>query len=622
MELITMQKEMVQVWISHFRRIFNSKLLRYALFFIALYFFVIYIIMVYWRIQYPFELEWMEGGFLLQVRRVLQGMPIYQSPSLEYIPYIYTPLYFYVSALASLLGGSGFLSLRAVSFLSSLGCFFLIYLFVKKETGNTYAAVIAFSLFAATFRLSGAWFDVARVDSLGLLCCLATLYLLRFGRRFPSFLAAGALLTLCYLSKQSLLIVFPSVLLLGLIYRFRSMLLTAITAGALVGASTIVLDLLHGGWYSFYTIHLPSQHKVREWFFLEFWQRDIVTPFAVAVGLSLFFLVRQFLKRDWKTGVYYLSFAIGLTGASWAGRLNQGGSHNSLMPVHAAIAVLVGLALATILSLTESSSDLVRMRIRAAVFLLCISQFVLLFYDPVPQIPTADDLRAGEELLAFIRESDSKVLMPFAPYLPEMAGKGTSFHFIALQELIGGFGGQPEESGIRILNEIKAAILERKFGAVIIHTDWMSNYLEQSYQRRDLGISRCFRTFTSLRRKPCYLYVPKEDSNQPQLAYIELYIQPALRPYWAVVQWQDGLGDWHDVEGWAGKATEGLVVWAVFPSEFGKGPFRWAVYDDHDDIGNTERVFLGASGPFYLPELGGESIKSEVIIGARDGSNQ
>src|SRR5690606_7908479 len=63
------------------------------------------------RIGYPFDLEWMESGVIDHVRVVLSGEPLYREPSLEFTPYIYTPGYYYASALVSSVAGVGYLSL-------------------------------------------------------------------------------------------------------------------------------------------------------------------------------------------------------------------------------------------------------------------------------------------------------------------------------------------------------------------------------------------------------------------------------------------------------------------------------------------------------------------------------
>ncbi len=138
------------------------RLLRQGLLWFALLFPAAYLGVAVLRLSYPFELEWLEGGCLDHVGRVLDGKKLYGPPSLEFVPFIYTPLYYYVAALVAGIVGFGFLPLRLVSFAASLGCLGCIYLVVRRETLDRFPAVLAACLFAATYRASGGWLDLAR----------------------------------------------------------------------------------------------------------------------------------------------------------------------------------------------------------------------------------------------------------------------------------------------------------------------------------------------------------------------------------------------------------------------------------------------------------------------------
>ena len=61
---------------------------------------LLFLTVVLLRIRYPYELEWIEGGILQHVQRVVAGKPLYVPPTLEWTPLIYGPLYYYVSAAA------------------------------------------------------------------------------------------------------------------------------------------------------------------------------------------------------------------------------------------------------------------------------------------------------------------------------------------------------------------------------------------------------------------------------------------------------------------------------------------------------------------------------------------
>ena len=87
---------------------------------------------------------------------------------------------------------------------------------------------------------------------------------------------------------------------------------------------------------------------------------------------------------------------------------------------------------------------------------------------------------------------------------------------------------------------------------------------------------------------------------------IVLQVEPWSSDTWSVVQWEDAFGNWHNVEGWQGHLDGGIQVWEVLPSEFGKGPFRWVVYEQR---GGGE---LARSGPFYLPKSGGDIVRISV----------
>lgn len=91
-------------------------------------------------------------------------------------------------------------------------------------------------------------------------------------------------------------------------------------------------------------------------------------------------------------------------------------------------------------------------------------------------------------------------------------------------------------------------------------------------------------------------------------ALIALNVPNASATAWTVVQWQDGLGGWHTVEGWQGNFDEGLSkVWWVAPKDFDTGPFRWVVFDQRDG-----KVW-GTSQSFDLPAGVGQHIVIDIV---------
>ena len=84
------------------------------------------------------------------------------------MPFNYPPLYYWAGGALVHVFGDSFAPLRALSFAASIACGALLYLLVHGMTGRRAAGVLAAGLFFATYRLAGAWFDLARTDSLHL----------------------------------------------------------------------------------------------------------------------------------------------------------------------------------------------------------------------------------------------------------------------------------------------------------------------------------------------------------------------------------------------------------------------------------------------------------------------
>jgi len=98
-------------------------------------------------------------------------------------------------------------------------------------------------------------------------------------------------------------------------------------------------------------------------------------------------------------------------------------------------------------------------------------------------------------------------------------------------------------------------------------------------------------------------------SPKPVGGAIELRVAPAGRALWTVVQWQDSLGGWHDVEGWQGMLDgSDDKTWWVHRADFGKGPFRWAMYQG---VGGE---WVATSEGFYLPRFAGDVVRVQVSL--------
>jgi 4-amino-4-deoxy-L-arabinose transferase-like glycosyltransferase len=444
-----------------------ARFLRYCLLVLAAGRVVAYLVIALVRIGYPFALEWMESDSLDSVRRILAGQPLYVQPSLSFTPSGYPPLYFYAAAALARLLGTGFLSLRLVSLVSSLAVLALIFLIVRRESGSSSAGLLGAGLFAACFRLGGAWLDLARVDSLFLALMLAATYLLRFGKSRGSAVVAGALAFLSVLTKQTALFILPAPALYLLLTNWRRGMWFVVSAGLLVAGSFLVINQAALGWFKYYILDLPATHRISENEANAFWTRDLVFPLLGACVVAFVWFFRQSRDRV----LFYALLLAGGTLASFLVRIRQGTYVNVLLPAYASLAIVFGLGL----SESREPETSGQRTLSVGLVLVGLLQLGVLRYDLRGQLPSTQDREAGKELVQRIAGTDGEVLAPFSTSLVFQAGKQTWASAGWLDVVTYDSGPRGEAA----LAELKQALSERRFALVMLP---QPNLYQQTFQ--------------------------------------------------------------------------------------------------------------------------------------------
>jgi hypothetical protein len=132
-----------------------------------------------------------------------------------------------------------------------------------------------------------------------------------------------------------------------------------------------------------------------------------------------------------------------------------GGFKNVLPPVHAALAI------GACLALTAARTNRVR---RLLLIAACI-QFALLWYNPLPIIPTASNAAVVRSTIAAIKEIDGEVFAPASGYLSVMAGKTHSAHIGCINDVL---YSEPGPVRNNLIIEIRKAIQEKRFAAILL----------------------------------------------------------------------------------------------------------------------------------------------------------
>jgi hypothetical protein len=442
----------------------------------ALVYIGVYLFLAVQRMGYPYELDWIEGGFVDQVGRVLSGQTVYGPPSITFTPFLYTPLFFYLSAAAAKVVGGGFFPLRLVSVLSSLAAMGGMFAVVYRRNRNIAAGLIAAGLLAASYRITGAWLDVGRVDTLAVALLVLFCLALPTSPNRMRWVLAGLFAGLMVLTKQSMLIAVLPFLAVHLIqYRARALWMAA---GFLVpvGLVTLVLQAASNGWYSFYTVELLGQQT--DWLgqdvIVGFWKTDILRHFFVPLGFGaagLFLIFRERRREFWE----WLALLAGALLCSFVARIKAGGYDNVLLPSVAVIGILLGIGWDRLCGAIRKNPNALRDASGIVLSVAVLYQFYHLRYSPADQLPTERNYQTGEAFIRYLADLPGTVYVPYHTHYSVMAGKETFAHQAALWDVL---RGEAPSRGKPILTaEIEKAIRSGRFDAIILDGDGQWNFL-------------------------------------------------------------------------------------------------------------------------------------------------
>jgi hypothetical protein len=440
------------------------------------------------RAAYPYDLEWMEGGMLCHALRLAEGKPIYAAPSVDFVPFLYTPLYPAILALLSKVVGLGYGLARAVSLLSFFAALVLGYVFARREGGSRACALAAMAIPAAAFVPTGAFYDLARPDSLFLGLTTAALTIGWWKRSsHAGAAAAAALLVAAFFTKQT---ASPFMIALGVAYLVASRRVVPVYLGtlALLGLPALWLsNHFTDGWFWTYIFRMHQQHGFDR--VLAFWSAPLrlflligpaalLVPWALArrpspslwyaawiaaagAGVACVGYGTQWAYLNaFIPGVFFPSLAAGVA----AGRLIGAGSTSGLTLATPRDATprlrphVVYVALAATLAIAPGT--LVPLVGRFAPRRWKLHVETPTGYDVRPYLPRPEDRARGYELVARIAATPGDVLIPFHPFYARLAGKRTYLHRMGVLDVNGAGLGSPRG--------LAEALAEHRFAAVVM----------------------------------------------------------------------------------------------------------------------------------------------------------
>ncbi|MGZ3426466.1 MAG: hypothetical protein ACXVCV_07450 [Polyangia bacterium] len=442
--------------------------------------FVALLLWVFWRrFAFPYDLEWMEGGMLAHALRLANGQPIYARPSVDFIPYLYTPGYPAAVFVLGKIFGIGYKLGRFISLAGFFAVVVLGYVYARREGGSRAAAACAIAIIFGAWVPTGTFYDLARPDSLFMGLVTAGLLVGWWKRHsWTGGVAAALLLIAAFFVKQTAA---PFMLALGLA------LLLAVPRTALVyGATLAVVGLpslwlanrVSDGWFWTYVSVLHRKHD----FFPA--RAFLGTPgrLALVLGPSIL-LVPWALARRRTPGLVYATFiAVAGIGAACTSFGTQWAFTNAFMPGVMLPAIAIGVAAGRLLDDTREAPP----RLRPAAVYLLLALSILTSpggllpiagrilpeswqvdalkkptgYDPRIFLPTERDRIAGDALIARMRATDGEILIPFHPFYAHLAGKRTYLHRMGVLDI--------GRAGMGVPVGLAEAIAAHKFALVIM----------------------------------------------------------------------------------------------------------------------------------------------------------
>jgi hypothetical protein len=430
------------------------------------------------RFAIPIELEWMGGTVLDHVERVVQGKPIYTAPTVDWIPFLYTPLYYWVSGTLARVVPI-LVACRVVSIAATLATSALVWRLSRRLGATHLWAIAAVGCFYGAYSLTGYWYDLERADALCVAMILAGTSIAIESAGATGAVVAGLVLGLAFHAKQQALGVafFVGV---GLLLAGGLRRALAFAVGAVLGIAPLFawLHVTTHGWFDYYCVKMGAAHGIDPSLFTLFFLVDLSNAFLLAAStfVVLAWLARNLLARvrGARADEDLVVFACALAGsfaAAASSRLHQGGFVNVLIvwSTFACIAFAVVATRVERLAGARGAGALVG----AGLALAVVCQLAHFAFDPGEATPSHH-----AEFDANLLESRVRELEKSGEVLLTGRGHVTSprhFHVMALMDVMRG--------GLGIPDDVASALRARRYAAYVID-EWPELTLEVMMGRR------------------------------------------------------------------------------------------------------------------------------------------
>ncbi len=428
------------------------------------------------RLTYPYDLEWMEGGLLTHAQMFSDGYNIYAEPSMNFIPYLYTPLYpALVSGLGEIFGVSYTLG-RTISLLSMIGVMALMVHTIVRDAHEDDRAVAYFGgaaaigFFAASYPWFEGWYDLVRADTLFLFMVIGGLVLLRAWARKDTgwqgqlrVAAPAAILGLSFFCKQTGVLYVAAGGAVVLVMNWRRVPIYVGVTGLIGLGGTWILNKASGGWFWTYIYEVHQAHDFNmDRFYKSFelimgrFRPMTITIFVALAVVGATAAITRSLPRSSKAfllwaWVFAVSTIVGMLG--WA---TQWAHFNAYMPAMATGGIAAGAGVVAIVGCASQLFARPRwlpQTVGMAVAVTLSASLIHHWWKPKEFIPTTADKKAAAAFVAELRAQQGPILVPFHPWYAKLAGKQYYVHRMGVADVSYRHKGKPAKWRVKGIRE-------------------------------------------------------------------------------------------------------------------------------------------------------------------------
>lgn len=372
------------------------------------------------RLQYPMDIEWLEGHSLEEAWRVFHaGPPLYGDPALGVQTQIYPPAYFLVVAAVGRVLGLDYWTGRFVSIVAfSTGCAAVALVVAghaKDRRTGIVLALAAIACVVVAFPVVCAWYDLARVDSLAMGLVLVAAAIATCGTPTPRrSIVVAVVLAVAIFTKQTHLLFAAWIAVFTFVLDRRSGL---VMAGVLTGTCALafaVLEVKSHGWFGWW-LTLAAAQDLRPQSLAD-GEIELVrfAPYLLPLSLVLPFMMgRRWASRTtvfW-SGMLAAAFPVGI-----APLLKTGGATNNLIPI---VFVAPAVAMLGALDYLDGPAFAAPRRDASLGTLLALSCVYIAHHrlSLAPYEPTVDQWAGARAVNHLVASLEGGVIAPSHPFL-------------------------------------------------------------------------------------------------------------------------------------------------------------------------------------------------------------